>query len=322
MTADPSTVRGVVAAPGPRRRRGLRRVLTGAGAAVLLVFAWYALGDLDWSVLTAVADPGDLVLLGAAFAVNALGLALAMLAWRALVVALGSPLDVRTGARIYFVGVLAKFVPGRVWTLAANIRMGQAAGVPPARMATVYLLITLTAVLTGVAVGLVAAPAVLGGAGLWTALAVVPLAVLLARPGLVHRVAVAAARVLRRPAPQREADAAGIRRTIVGQALSWVVAGVQLWLVAVAAGAPPLRALPLCLGAFSLAAVAGTLVVVVPDGLGVREAILMGALAALLPLPAAGAVVVGSRLVCTLSEVACAGAVLLATGIPRGRRSR
>lgn len=159
----------------------------------------------------------NLWLVGAAFVANSVAMAFAWLSWRALLTDLGGPVGTVPSARIYFVGFLAKFAPGRFWPLLANVRMGGAVGVTGARMATVYVLSMVISSLVGLTVGLAAAPAVLGAATGALALAALPVAVVLA-----------------------------------------------------------------------------------PDGLGVREGILLVALAAVLPPPAAGIVVIASRLVCTL----------------------
>jgi uncharacterized membrane protein YbhN (UPF0104 family) len=148
--------------------------------------------------------------------------------------------------------------------------------------------------------------------------ATLPLAVTIVRPDLVNVAAARAARLLRRPAPGA-VSGRQVRRATVAQALSWLFAGVHLWLLAVALGAPAAAALPLCLGAFSLATVAGLAAVVIPEGIGVREVVLMAALTTVLPLPSATLAVLASRLVFTLGEVVTAGVGLLAAEILRRR---
>ncbi|MDG4784835.1 lysylphosphatidylglycerol synthase domain-containing protein [Micromonospora sp. WMMD1102] len=310
MTADTLRVRLGV----------LRRVATVLFGVALVVGIAIALRDADWAAVRDLTGAGELGLLGLALLVNSVGLVLGMLSWRHLLAGLGSPVGVWTAARIFFVGMITKFVPGRFWALIANIRMGRTAGVTPARMATVYVLNIAVMSLTGLTVGLIAAPSVLGGRGGWLLLAALPVLACAVRPELANRWAAALARLLRRPAPA-PAGHRDLRYAIAAQAVSWLVAGLQFWLVAVAAGAPPAASFPVCVGAFGLAAVVGSFVVFVPDGIGVREGILMVALTGLLPLPTAGAVVLVSRLICTVSEIASAGVALLAAELIR-RRAR
>lgn len=296
----------------------VRRAATALVVVVLAGCIVVALWNADWAVVAGLTAPTELALLGAALAVNSVGLALGMLSWRSLLAGLGSPIGVWVAARIFFVGLITKFVPGRFWTLLANIRMGQAVGVTAGRITTVYALNLAVMALTGLTVGLIAAPRVLGGQAAWLLLAAMPVLAGLLWPELANRLAGVPARLLRRPAPA-PAGHPELRWAIAAQFVSWLVSGAQFWLVTVAVGAAPTASLPICLGAFSLAAVAGTFAVFVPDGIGVREGILMVALAGLLPLPAAGAVVLVSRLVCTMSEIGSAGLALLAAAVIRRR---
>jgi hypothetical protein len=315
------------AGDGPARsgwRRVVRPVLLGVFLLAVLAGLAGALHGQNWSVLATLTTPRSLALAAAAFAVNSVAMFLSMVAWRALLVDLGGSGEQVSGvlsARIYYVGFLAKFVPGRLLPLLANIRMGRAAGVRPGRMATVYVLTMVISSLTGLTVGLLAAGA-FGGPGAALLLAALPVAAFAARPDLVNRAAGAAARLLRRPAPEARASDRGVRLAIAAQLLCWLAAGVQLWLLAIAQGAPAAAALPVCVGAFALGTVGGVVVVLAPDGIGVREAILLVALRTVLPLPAATGVVVASRLVCTLSEIAAAGVALAAAELVRRRQLR
>lgn len=314
-------------APERRARPGgpLARVVTGLIAVVTVVAIGLMLRGQDWSVLgTAVRlrHPGLFVLLaGLAVLANTLGLLATMLAWRATLTGVGAPIPVIAAARIFFAGQFAKYVPGRLLGLVLTVHMGRSAGVPAGQMASAWLLALLLSLLTGGTVAVLAGPAVIGDAALWLALAVLPTGVLLARPDLLATAARAAARLLRRPALEARVSVGAMRRAIVAQILAWVFGGVQLWLLALALGAPAARSLLLCVGVFSLGAVVGVLAVVVPDGIGVREAVLLTALAVVLPLPVATVVALASRLVVIVSELATSGIGLLLTGGLRRRSS-
>jgi uncharacterized membrane protein YbhN (UPF0104 family) len=248
-----------------------------------------------------------------------MALLLGMEAWRAMLAGVGAPVGVVAAARIYFVGVFAKFVPGKVLGFVTSVQMGKAIGVTSGRIVSAWLLALAVLLQTGLTVGLLAGPVVFGGSAVWLVLAVLPLAGAMIRPDLVNRAAAGVARLLRRP-PPAAVPGRQVRRAIAAQALSWLIAGVHLWLLAVAAGAPPAGSFLLCLGAFSLAMVVGLCAVFTPEGLGVREVILMAALTTVMPLPAASAAVLVSRLVFTLSEITTAGVGLLVAEALRRRR--
>jgi uncharacterized membrane protein YbhN (UPF0104 family) len=103
--------------------------------------------------------------------------------------------------------------------------------------------------------------------------------------------------------------------------LSWLCNGLQLWLLAVALGAPPLASLPACLGGMALAILAGSWVPFAPGGVGPRELVLVLVLGAFIPAPAAMAAAAASRLVHTAADALAAGTFLLTSAVAaRSRR--
>src|SRR5437879_2042674 len=64
------------------------------------------------------------------------GLGCMMLAWRTLLVDLGSPLPVRAATRVMFIAQLGKYLPGAVWAFAAQVEMAREYDVPRKRSAT------------------------------------------------------------------------------------------------------------------------------------------------------------------------------------------
>ncbi|WP_370414805.1 lysylphosphatidylglycerol synthase domain-containing protein [Streptomyces fradiae] len=302
-------------APGVRLRRLLRVLFPLAVVSGIGVALYERAGELAALVLR----PGSVPYLLLALAANAVAVLFTMATWRSLLADLGPRLPGRTTTRIYFTSYLGKYVPGAVWGVLAQLRMAGAAGVPAPVVLAVFLLNLIVAVLTGLAVGPVAAPWTLGPGAWWLVLPGALTLVLLVKPRLLNSLAACAARLARRPAPQARASARGVRRALAAATASWAVSGLHLWALAVMLGAPPLTALPVCVGGFALATAAASLVVVLPDGWGAREALLLLSLTAVLPWQEATAVAVASRVVCTLSEVLVGGAALLLT-LPRKPR--
>lgn len=68
------------------------------------------------------------------------GLGTQMLAWRALLADLGSPLPVPVAARVMFVGQLGKYVPGSVWAFLAQVELARDRAVPRYRAAAATVL--------------------------------------------------------------------------------------------------------------------------------------------------------------------------------------
>jgi len=303
--------------------RGIRRsVLSGAFFLAVLAGLWLSLHDRIGAFADLALRPRSLPYLVAAFAANAVGMLISLMTWRSLLVGLRPVVDLRVAARIYFTSFLGKFVPGRVWGLLAQLRLGKEAGFSASAMSGVFLLNLAVGTLTGLALGLVCGPGLLGGQGWLLLLPACAVGVLLVRPELLTAMLRVAARLVRRKPPTSTATAAGMRRSMVAATVSWLVSGLHLWSLAVLFGADPLRSLPLCVGGFALATAISSLAVVLPDGWGAREAILMVVLSSVLPWSAAGAVAVASRIICTASEVIVAGGVLLLARRPRPTRTR
>ncbi|MCD9902120.1 hypothetical protein LUR56_23845 [Streptomyces sp. MT29] len=150
------------------------------------------------------------------------------------------------------------------------------------------------------------------GAHAWVFAPLVLLAALaVVRPGWVGRLVAWTMRLARRPAQAAASSPRALRSSIGWACASWAVSGLHLWAIAVLLGAPPLLSLPVCVGGFALATVAGSLAFVLPDGWGARELVLLGPLSAVMPLSAAAAAVIASRLVCMVGEVAATGGALL-----------
>ncbi|MEV4759253.1 lysylphosphatidylglycerol synthase domain-containing protein [Micromonospora sp. NPDC049559] len=324
---DASLEPGTATAQGPDRpwRRRLWRSVTVAFGLVVAVAVARALAGQDWSVVAVLLGRRDAaqvgLLLAGALAAATAGPLLGMLSWRAVLLELGPPVDAIRVMRIFFVGFLAKYVPGKVPGIVAAVRVATSNGVTLPRMLLAGTLTTLLVHLTGLAVGLLTGARLLGGRAAWLLLAAVPVLVAVGWPGLVGRAAGLLLRLLGRAEPARSPSPRAVRVAVAWQTLSWLVSGVHLWLLAVAMGAEAGSALPLCVGAFALATVLGVLAVVVPDGLGVREAVLSAALALLLPVPSAVAVAVASRLVTTVGEVVLGGAALGVVEIVHRRSS-
>ncbi|WP_083802319.1 lysylphosphatidylglycerol synthase transmembrane domain-containing protein [Micromonospora sp. ATCC 39149] len=296
------------------RRRAWRAALTAVFVAAVLGGVTLTLRGQQWSTLGRLLRPDTAGWLLAALLVTGVGLLCGMRAWTLTLASVGAVVPPRTGVRMFFVGFLGKFVPGRVWGLLAQLRLGDAAGVSRGRMAGTYLVNLVVVLLTGGAVGLLVAPAVLGtGTGLaWLLLPVALLVVLAIRPRVLDLLVRLAARVARRPRPAPLHRPAEVRHAIAWQSLSWVLSGVHLWIVAVLLGADAGAALPAAVGAFALATTAGTVALFVPDGAGVREVLVVAALSTVLPLPAAVTAAVASRVLSTLAEALTAGLALLA----------
>ena len=222
--------------------------------------------------------PGELVL---AEALVLAGLGASVLTWRVALRELGTTVGRRAASKIYLVGQLGKFLPGSAWAVAVQMELANQAAVPRPRSVGASLIAIGVNAATGLAIGLVVLPRVVSGGAWRIGLLVVVLGLCVAAlsPPVLTRLVNLGLRVIRRPPIEREVTWRGILTAIGWAVVSFACYGLSVWVLAVSAGAPAGESLPLCLAGVAFAMTVGALVVVAPSGIGVREAVIVAALA-------------------------------------------
>jgi uncharacterized membrane protein YbhN (UPF0104 family) len=292
-----------------------RGALRGAALTVVLGGALIALGNNGRQVLDHVHELNAPELLAAGAAVLA-GLFANLLTWRAILADLGSPLPVKVAMRVFFLAQLGKYVPGSVWPVLAQMELGKQHGVPRNRSATVGLVTIAVSLVAGLLTAAATLPFTSAEAltHYWYGFLAIPLLGIGLLPAVANPVLDKLLRLTRRGTLESPLSARGMGVALGWALFSWVMFGLQVFLLAHALGADPGKALPLCIGAFALAWTLGFLVVVAPAGAGIREAALVVALAPVLNREEALLVALVSRLIMTAADVLLAGVTLLLTG--------
>ena len=259
---------------------------------------WYALAG---SVVAAMAGAGAM-----------------MLAWRALLADLGSPLPVATTARITFVGQLGKYVPGAIWSFAAHVELGYDHCVPRRRGAASVVTALAVTVAVGLAIAAVGLPLASAAAARhyrW-ALAVLPVVLVCLCPPVLGWLTDRALRVIRLPPLERRPTWRGLAVAAGWTVLGWLLLGLQVWLLLASVTGRGAGVLLLAVGAYALACSAALVLVVFPNGIGPREIILIAALAPVLDRPTALALALLARVATTIADLAWGG-----IGLAIGRRA-
>jgi hypothetical protein len=229
-----------------------------------------------------------------------------MLAWRAVLADLGSPLPLGTAARVSFVGQLGKYVPGAVWALAAHIELGHDAGVPRRRGAAAVAVSLAVAVGAGLGVAALTLPLASPLATtrhFWWVLAAVPVIALGLCPPVLGRLIDLILALTARPPLERRPSWGGLARALGWTVLGWLALGAQVWLLLAGMTGRGAGVLLLATGGYALAFTAGLVVVVFPNGIGAREIILIAVLAPVVPHGTALAVAIAARLLTTASDL-------------------
>ena len=288
----------------PSKAPGRSRWLTAVVLAVVAGFfvatlaaRWNDVISLKWRL-----DPGLFVV-----ATVLLALSYGLVAWLwGLALHRYAGTRISAGARIWFLSNLARYVPGNIWSYVGAVELARREGV--ARRVTLAVMALTQVLSVGVAVAaglpvLLAERASLGRPALLGALVVA------AGAGLAVLFRGRLLELARRRVPgfdprELTPSAGTVAWLVAGYALYWVVTGLAF--AALVAALHPLAAadVPLVVAAFAAAYAAGFLALLTPAGLGVREGVLVVALAPVLPAGPALVVALVSRVWMMLVELA------------------
>jgi uncharacterized membrane protein YbhN (UPF0104 family) len=244
----------------------------------------------------------------AALVLVLLALLSSMMSWRALLSDLGAHVPISSAARIFLVGQLAKYIPGGVWPVMASMELGRDHEVPRKLTGTATLLLFPLNVVTAVGLGALTLPFAPGGnfSGYAWSLFALPPCVAVLHPRVLAPITNRVARLLRREPLPRVASLRGMARAGLWCALSIVLSGLHIYVLAVALGAQPGKAAYVGVGAWAIAWTVGFLLIPFPGGIGPRDLALVQLLRPVLAVGAGTVVVIASRLIFTAAEVLAA----------------
>ena len=287
------------------------------GLAILLAALGWALRDV-WDDAAPRLRNADLTDLAIATAIVAFYYLLFVVGWQRILAAYGIRIPYRVALQAEMLSMLAKYVPGGVWTPAARVVALRRFGVKetPVVLASILLEAGLSA-LAGVGVFVVGLTLVEGAdAPLLPLGAFAVLVAFLLYPPVFRGVA----RRLLRPFGAEEVTPLPARTVawLLGfYALTWPLGGAALFFMLRAVGGDPsLSSIPYLGGTSAVGAIVAVLAVFAPSGLGVREASMYGLLLAVVSEAVALGATVINRLVITIVEAA-----LLLVGMLLLRRS-
>ena len=304
---------------GARARMSRRRRAIDIARYVLLVAVLGAVAYTLWRNWAAVSEQlsrlsWQVVLMS--FLVGLLPPVFTMLGWRVLLADLGTRLPLAPAASVFLVGQLGKYLPGSVWSVVMQTEMGHRLRVPRRRLAVAGVVMLGLSALGGAVVGLPAVPILLAGhsdVSPWWAVAGIVLALAAMWPPLINWFAARALRLMRRAPLEHELSGGAVVRCMGWVVAAWVGSGVSVWVLAraLAPDAGPGDLLYVCVCGYALASVLGMLAVLLPAGIGLRDAVLGIGLATLMTPAAAAAVVVVARFLAVVVDVVVAGGAWL-----------
>ena len=201
-----------------------------------------------------------------------------------------------------------------MWPVLAQMELGHAYQVPRHRSASASVLAMVVSLLSGLLMALVTLPFVAGATAYRWAFALVPVLLVGLHPRVLNAVLGWLLRVARRPPLEQPLTGRVMAGALAWACSSWVLYGLQIWLLATRLGAPDGRTALLAIGGFAFAWSVGFLVVFAPAGAGVRDVLLVAVLGPVLGVGSATAVALVSRALMTAGDLLTAA---LAAGFSR-----
>lgn len=287
------------------RRRYVAAGLQLFALAVLLVFLGFATRDV-WDDAGPRLRDASLVDLGIALGILAAYYLMFVEGWRRILMSYAIHVPYQIALQAEMLSMLAKYVPGGVWTPAARVVAMRRAGVTdtPTVLASVLLEAGLSAI-AGVLVFLASLPTVSDAdAPLIPLLAFAALVALSLHPAVFRRLA----RIVLRPFGAVNVPPLPFR-TMVGllayYSVSWVVGGAALWFLLRSVDAETsASAIPFLGGVSAVGAIVAVLAIIAPSGLGVREGSMYGLMLAVAAEGAALGATLLNRVAITVVEAA------------------
>ena len=240
--------------------------------------------------------------------------------WQHLLASLGTDLAYPRAVQINLVGQLGKYLPGSVWSYLMQAELGRRYDVPRPRALVTLVLSAGLAIATALTISVFAIDPLLGRWGdiAWL-LALGPLAMVIAIPRVMQMIANLMLKLMRRPRLENAIIGRHVLHAVAWSFISWLLFGVHLWALASSLGILSFPNYLLVTGAFGLAMSAGFVAFVLPSGVGVREAVIVAAMAPIMASGPALAFALTSRLLFTVADVSSALLAVLASRIAARR---
>jgi hypothetical protein len=272
----------------------------------LLTLPTYKVVQL-WDEVAEYVRGGDYALLALSLLILMSYLVVVAFAWQWTLRVLGASLGWMRGARVWFYSNLMRYVPGTLWYIPGRVQLSRSHGVAVEKSSLSLVLESYFELLSGLLVGAGALVMAFGAISVLPLAGVAVLLLLGLRPVIFLRLVNA---ILRRIGREGITLALSYRQMVVlllPYLASWALYGLAFWvlLLFVRVREPPSPVVTASICALSW--VAGFLALPIPQGLGVREAVLTLLLSKYMPVALASLTALLWRLCILLAEIVGAG---------------
>jgi hypothetical protein len=289
----------------PVRKRVIKWILQALLIAVIFYFLarnlylnWNKIVEYEWNI--------NYSFLASSLVLSIVGAFLIALGWNLILRVLGGRLGYKRALKIFFITDLAKYVPGKVWTIAGKIYLCTKEGIPLAKTSASVVIQPLIQVITGILMFLVSLP-------FWTKTSdfmnklyllfpLIPIGLVLLHPAIMTKLLNFGLTKLKQKPIELNTKYRDILLILLLWCGLWILSGITYYFLIISVQSFPVSWLPVTIGIFSIAGVSQFLT---PSGIGVLEGVLTVLLGLYLPVPIAILIALLARVWKTVTELIC-----------------
>ena len=256
------------------RKRIVKRVLQVLLIVVIFYFLarnlyvnWNKIVKYDWNI--------NYYFLTYSFVLFVVGSILIALGWNLILRMLGGRLGCKRALKIFFITDLAKYVPGKVWTIVGKVYLCAKEGIPIAKTSASVVIQPLIQVIAGILIFLVSLP-------FWTKtndfmnqlyffLPLIPIGLIVLHPAIMTKILNFVLTRLKQKPIELNIKYKDILLILLLWCGLWILTGIASYFLIISIYSFPVSELPVVIGIFSIAGISQFLT---PSGIGVLEGVL------------------------------------------------
>jgi len=259
---------------------------------------WNKIVKYDWNI--------NYYFLTYSFLLLIVGSFLIALGWNLILRVLGGRLGYKRALRIFFITDLAKYVPGKVWTMVGKVYLCAKEGIPIAKTSASVVIQPLIQVIAGIMMFLISLPFWTKTSGfmskLYLFLPLIPIGLILLHPAIMTKILNFVLTRLKQKPIELNIKYRDILLILLLWCGLWILTGVASYFLIISIYSFPISQLPVVIGIFSIAGISQFLT---PSGIGVLEGVLTVLLGLYVPVHIAIFIALLARVWKTVTELVC-----------------
>jgi len=263
-----------------------------------LYLNWNKIVQYDWNI--------NYYFLTYSFVLFVVGSILIALGWNLILRVLGGRLGCKRALKIFFITDLAKYVPGKVWTIVGKVYLCAKEGIPIAKTSASVVIQPLIQVIAGILIFLLSLP-------FWTKtndfmnqlyffFPLIPIGLIVLHPAIMTKLLNFVLTRLKQKPVELNIKYKDILLILLLWCGLWILTGIASYFLIISIYSFPVSQLPVVIGIFSIAGISQFLT---PSGIGVLEGVLTVLLGLYVPVHIAIFIALLARVWKTATELVC-----------------